>query len=283
MTTQETNRLPEWSPVVYAFFVAIPMCCALLGGVANLPLAATALCLPLAATLGWFFDWKGVVSSGVLAGLGLSLPEYFVNDAAVDWGTSVTCSIVIFAFAWMGARLRGVIDGAHHVAGTDSLTGLNNRNRLLERLEEEANRAIRNGECISVAYLDCDRFKNFNDTKGHLAGDALLVESARILARSVRNYDIVARMGGDEFSIVFLESNHDVAQVIAQRVHDQLSATANEKGWDVSWSMGVAVFPQPFTAKEMLHIADQLMYQVKNGQKGRFLIETYEKEAGKTS
>src|SRR5690606_8222429 len=99
-------------------------------------------------------------------------------------------------------RDRSEIEMLRHMAMTDPLTGLANRRVLLERVDNLLFRARREHRQAVLFYLDLDGFKTINDTHGHIAGDAVLVEIGRRLRQDKRRYDLVARMGGDEFAVL---------------------------------------------------------------------------------
>lgn len=106
----------------------------------------------------------------------------------------------------------------YRLATQDSLTGLANRRSILERLNSERALAERTGDSIAIILLDLDRFKRVNDTHGHAVGDDVLVETARRLMLGVRPYDVVGRLGGEEFLIVLPHATLAQAETVAQRI-----------------------------------------------------------------
>jgi diguanylate cyclase (GGDEF)-like protein len=125
----------------------------------------------------------------------------------------------------------------------DGLTGLLNRNSILETLDDEISRAARAGHPVSVLMADLDRFKSINDCHGHLAGDAVLREAARRLKSAARRYDSVGRYGGEEFLIVLPGCDASDAAVQAERMRDAVGATPFFTGSQpvlVTASLGVA-------------------------------------------
>ncbi len=166
-------------------------------------------------------------------------------------------------------------DLAHH----DSLTGLPNRNLLIDRLEQAIGIAERQNGTLAVALFDLDRFKQANDSLGHAAGDRLLMEVANRLRGSVRQGDIVARFAGDEFVAVFptIGSTEEAGRVIT-KIQAALSEPCQLHGvdWQISASIGIAFYPgDARDAQDLLQAADEAMYAVKqSGRNGFRVFET---------
>lgn len=116
------------------------------------------------------------------------------------------------------AMLRRTQDELERMAKTDALTGLANRTLLNERIQEATAASVESGLAPAVLVLDLDSFKAINDTLGHGAGDAVLVEVATRLRAAVRATDTVARLGGDEFAVVITEATDEEILDIAHRV-----------------------------------------------------------------
>ncbi len=149
---------------------------------------------------------------------------------------------------------------AHH----DVLTGLANRAMFAEKLDEAVARLKRHGEPFAVFMLDLDRFKNVNDTLGHLAGDLLLRETAQRLKSSLRETDVLARLGGDEFAIIQSgeTDSHDAAANLAARILNIICRPYQINGDSVSvgTSIGIALSSQ---GSELLKMADVALYRAK--------------------
>lgn len=147
----------------------------------------------------------------------------------------------------------------------DSLTGLPNRRYLKEEALAVLSKARRDGAVVALLYLDLNRFKRINDTLGHDAGDDLLFQVGRRLERHVREEDLAARIGGDEFAVL-LNTIDDIegARNAASRLHEKLSDPffVAERSLHVDTSVGVAVYPDHGgTFADLLSHADQAMYQ----------------------
>jgi diguanylate cyclase (GGDEF)-like protein/PAS domain S-box-containing protein len=159
----------------------------------------------------------------------------------------------------------------------DSLTGLPNRALLIDRLSMAAHRQQRvpdDAEAgLAVLFLDLDHFKLVNDSRGHEAGDRLLVEVAARLSGAVRDTDTVARLGGDEFAVVCEESTPADADLVAERIQDSLRMPFDLGGEPVhvGASIGIAMSP-PHSISDLLRFADAAMYTAKVSGRSRTTV-----------
>lgn len=164
-----------------------------------------------------------------------------------------------------------------HDALHDSLTGLPNRLLFMDRLSYAVERAKRNlSYRFSVLFLDLDRFKDINDSLGHLLGDQLLVETAQLLSRNLRTTDMVARQGGDEF-VILLDDVKDMSDAthIANRIQHDLSNSITISGHKVlvTTSIGIVVSETGYDSPgDILRDADIAMYRAKARGKARYEI-----------
>jgi diguanylate cyclase (GGDEF)-like protein/PAS domain S-box-containing protein len=163
-----------------------------------------------------------------------------------------------------------------HAATHDSLTGLPNRQLFFDRLGQALRQATRRGSGLGVAVIDVDRFKQINDSLGHFAGDAVLRAVASRLARSVREADIVGRLGGDEFGLVLLDVAEPgtLAPVLAKIERTfEAPVELGERSIRVSLSIGACLHPAAGSSeRELMHCADAAMYEAKRGGGGRYRI-----------
>jgi len=172
-------------------------------------------------------------------------------------------------------ELRRAERELEHRANHDSLTGLVNRHRLQVELQAAIDRAADEGGGLALLYIDLDGFKRVNDRAGHAVGDRLLRELAGRMQRGVRQNDLVARVGGDEF-VVLLPECHDVhaAREIADSLRARLTMPYRlpEGLFQLDASIGVATFPADGAGAEALLMhADKSMYAAKHG--GRTRVE----------
>jgi diguanylate cyclase len=167
--------------------------------------------------------------------------------------------------------------GARAAARTDSLTGLMNYGAMLARLDEEIDRARRQGSAVSCLLVDLDDFKLINDQWGHLAGDGVLRRVAGILRHEFRRFDRVARYGGDEFVVILPNAEAGRAVVAGERALRRLREihveVAGERPHTLHASIGLATWRPPETAHDLLARADEALRQVKQTGKDSIAAE----------
>jgi diguanylate cyclase (GGDEF)-like protein/PAS domain S-box-containing protein len=163
-----------------------------------------------------------------------------------------------------------------NLANHDPLTGLFNRRRFNEELERQLTAARRYNVAGALLFLDVDQFKDVNDSRGHRAGDELLIELARLLRSRLRDADTVARLGGDEFAILLPHTNPLQASMAASSVLEAIRSHSFNIGGSpvaITASIGVALFPdQAATAGELLSSADLAMYEAKEQGRNRVSV-----------
>jgi len=165
----------------------------------------------------------------------------------------------------------------HELTITDDCTSLYNARHLNFILETEIYRSQRYGYEFSLVFLDLDHFKSVNDTHGHLMGSKLLAEIGEMLRNNCRLIDFAFRYGGDEFVILLPQTSKDSACVVAKRLHKMIreSHWLTSEGLDVrvTTSAGVASYPSDAKTKaQLLHLADEAMYLVKNSTRDRVAV-----------
>lgn len=170
------------------------------------------------------------------------------------------------AIAIENARLHRIINQQAH---TDVLTGLPNRRSFDERLAEEMRRSTRYHHPFALAMLDLNEFKAINDRYGHLVGDEVLRQLGACLRKSIRDTDFLARYGGDEFAVIFRETDMPTARSVAKRIHEQLRDFSPQLPDEYDFepftvALGIAIYPeQAATEEELIRAADRALYHQK--------------------
>ena len=171
------------------------------------------------------------------------------------------------SIALENARLHAI---ARHEAVTDPLTGLANRRRFMEELGLKVSRVQRYSRELAVILVDLDNFKGINDHHGHAAGDDVLCAVAGVLLSGVRDLDVPARLGGEEFAVLLPETNLEGATILAERLRQQvaelrLSVPGGQS--PVTASFGIAASPPARSADALLEAADAALYRAKRAGK----------------
>ncbi|MBX3130534.1 MAG: GGDEF domain-containing protein [Polyangiaceae bacterium] len=164
------------------------------------------------------------------------------------------------------AKLRVMARELYESSVRDALTGAHNRRYFVEQLERDLAFCARHGTPVSLVALDADHFKQVNDTRGHAAGDAVLVGLVELLQANVRTEDVVARVGGEEFVVLLRGTPLAGAGVAAERIRRAIEAHQFEhdgQRFRVTVSIGCAVAIGPSSTDELQHRADQALYRAK--------------------
>ncbi len=163
-----------------------------------------------------------------------------------------------------------------HLANNDPLTGLYNRRRFTEEMEQVISTAHRYDHSSALLFFDLDNFKDVNDLSGHHAGDELLTRVAEVLRKESRESDVLARLGGDEFAVILKETNEADALISAKRFCKSLNKIQLQVGphsHQVSASIGVALYPEHGNdLKSVLANADMAMYKAKEEGRNRVFM-----------
>ena len=227
----------------------------------------------LLAGVGLITYVLGLLIVRPLARLSAAAAEVASGDLRVDVpvGGSGEVGYLTLAFSNLVTRLRERESQAdlERLSVTDALTGLYNRRHLMGTLANEVQRSRRLRRAFSVLLADVDHFKEYNDTYGHLAGDAALVKIAEILRKTTRGVDCVARYGGEEFLVMLLETTIATASVVAERIRSRVAAETFDGG-KVTVSIGLAECPaHGDTPEDLIGSADAAMYQAKAAGRDR--------------
>lgn len=155
-------------------------------------------------------------------------------------------------------------------ATTDALTGLLNRQAVMKALQTRMNFVRGQDQPLAVCMMDIDRFKQINDSKGHVYGDYVLQEVATVFTQEIRGLDVIGRYGGEEFIAIFYGADHQQSIRIAQRIRTHIEGLVLKDGVKVTISGGVASFKgQDITS--FIDEADQLLYRAKEEGRNRIV------------
>jgi diguanylate cyclase (GGDEF)-like protein len=264
------SRHPEWpiAATVVNAQATIGVAIALTGGPRS---PAQPLLLFSIVTVSARFSGRGVLAATGFTGLvllastiGVEPSVYAKNPAFVN--ASLICLLGLSAgcHELMRAEIRQRTD-----AILDPLTGLLNRKALMGRFAELAQQATLTGEPIAFVLCDVDGFKIVNDEHGHERGDAVLKAVAYVMRRSLRSFELVYRLGGDEFLIVLPGSDLVAAQMLAERIRDAVAA-ARPAGLAITVSIGVAsAAGAAVSFEDLFRDADDALYRAKDGGRNR--------------
>jgi len=170
-------------------------------------------------------------------------------------------------------RLRMALEQERAASRCDHLTSLTNRRAFYEMGEFETKRAKRYQRAMTLIYIDVDDFKTVNDTQGHHSGDDLLMQVATTIKQTVRQTDIPARVGGDEFAVLLPETDAQGAAVLVDRLQSALSAEMQKNGWPVTFSIGCVTSNESHLVfDDLVTEADAMMYRSKRGGKNRCTV-----------
>lgn len=164
-------------------------------------------------------------------------------------------------------ELKLMEDRLQSLAITDDLTGIYNRRGFFTLIHQQMKVALRRKTGLFIVYADVDNLKGINDSFGHNDGDQALVDAANVLKETYRDSDVIARIGGDEFIVVPMETSEDKFEHITARLKEKVVQFNNsgQRRYKLSMSIGVAYFDpeSPISIDELLHEADKLMYMCK--------------------
>jgi diguanylate cyclase (GGDEF)-like protein len=228
--------------------------------------------------------WAGVLASVQFIGINVyavmnwpvTSPSFVsTNYGTFEWSTQISRVIVMLIATVLATLIVDRTQRLRQLSTVDRLTGLLNRGYFDERIEEEASRSRRYGRPLTVALIDLDKFKQFNDTYGHAAGDDALRTLANVLKLSVRRTDIVARYGGEEFVVMFPETAvHEAMEkleTIRERIADLRIVIARRTvPAQITMSAGVSSWPEDGSAvDEVLFTADERLFAAKRAGRNR--------------
>jgi diguanylate cyclase (GGDEF)-like protein len=239
----------------------------------------------------YFFIPVALISwtSGLMWGIAFALLATIML-ISVDFHTGVPLSnfltlylntfgflLVFLVIAFLSSRLSEDERKLQRVSREDFLTGAINRAGFYEILNMEIRRQGRFGHPYTLAIISCDNFKNINDTMGHAEGDSLLIAVARTLELNIRTTDFYARLGSDEFALLFpLIMKHEAATIL-EKLKQKLEESMQEHRWDVTFSIGAMAFDKsPASVGHAIDLVDDLLDEIKQAGKNDFRLTGYD-------
>lgn len=199
------------------------------------------------------------------------------SQPSLDFLNTVIRTVLFSFFAFLMDALHKSQKEQRLAARTDFVTGAVSARYFTELLQMEIERTSRYPHPFTVVFIDIDNFKRVNDLFGHQAGDSALQFIADELKSQLRKTDIVARVGGDEFALLLPSLQQNDAEVILPKVRAALGAAMKQRDLPLTFSMGaVTCLTPPYAAEQMISLADELMYTVKNTTKDDIRFMTVE-------
>jgi diguanylate cyclase (GGDEF)-like protein len=204
-----------------------------------------------------------VLSSAVWLAVDLSDGHVYSHEAIAIWNGLVRLAFFLIIARLLGTLRRRLAE-ERLLANTDGLTGVLNSRAFAERLQFSLALSGRERKPVTLAYVDLDDFKRINDIFGHGTGDRVLKTVAKTLMDTTRRTDAVARVGGDEFALLLLNTDLTGAQSVISKLEQSLREKMRSEISPVTCSIGAVTFSKPpVSADEALKAADGVMYKVK--------------------
>lgn len=222
----------------------------------------------------WFAGEKAGIAISIASAIAWLLANKTVEatpslSAIHYWNASVRLGFFL-TVTYLLSELRSGRQREKTLARTDPTTGVANRQLFSELAILEIKRARRYGHPFTLAYIDVDDFKNINKYGSYQIGDRVLLTLAQTIKKTIRDTDILARIGGDEFALLLPGIGYETAHTVIARVQQQLVDTMDENKWPATFSIGAITFLNPpDSVDEIVEKADYLMYCIKNEGKNR--------------
>jgi diguanylate cyclase (GGDEF)-like protein len=205
----------------------------------------------------------------IAAGQSYSHAAVYLWNMLIPFGFFLVVSLLLSA-------LKNALQREIELAHTDYLTGAANARFFFNLLQGEIERSRRYNHHFAVAYFDLDNFKKINDQFGHSIGDDVLRIIVNIVRQNIRKTDVIARIGGDEFGILLMETEQEEALAVISKIQGLILEEMHTHAWPVSLSIGVLFcIDSPSTADAVIKIADGLMYSTKINGKNGIKYSTY--------
>lgn len=210
-----------------------------------------------------------LLSSAAWFAAELTMAASMLHPLLIAWNV-ITRLTVFVSMALLLSAFKASLEHERTLARTDFVTKVLNARAFSELTKAEIDRSRRYAHSLTVAYVDLDNFKSVNDHHGHSQGDEVLRMVAKVLDTHLRQSDMVARMGGDEFALMLPEAGPAAVEPVMNKLQEALAEAMQQHGWPVTFSIGVVTFDvPPATVDELIGAADKLMYLAKADGKAR--------------
>jgi diguanylate cyclase (GGDEF)-like protein len=184
--------------------------------------------------------------------------------------------IVFLGVAYLASRFGEDHTKLQRISREDSLTGIMNRVGFYEALNMEIRRQIRFGHPYTLTIVSCDNLKRINDELGYMEGNDLLISVARSLELNTRSTDFVARLGNDEFALLFPLIMTNEAKIVLEKLKHKLDETMHEHHWDITFSIGAIAFDKSSgSVGQVLNLVDNLVHEIKLAGKNNIRMTSY--------
>ncbi|MBK8534197.1 MAG: GGDEF domain-containing protein [Candidatus Competibacteraceae bacterium] len=232
------------------------------------------------AIAAWFSNKNTAIAISLFSAVTWLAVDYFLNrihpNLLIYSWNYLSRFILLIIIVLLLRTLKILLLEKHDLSREDPITKSLNLRAFREIAEVEVSRAIRYGYALSLAYIDVDNFKAINDTRGHDAGNKLLCAVVDAIRENLRDSDIVARVGGDEFVLLLPVTDQISAQIVIAKIQNHLMSIMDKNDWPVTFSFGVLTCIENIPAIDrIIAMADHLMYSVKKGSKNGAKFMTY--------
>lgn len=234
---------------------------------------------PVVMVTWWVSQGAGLLMS-LFSALAWLVAEYAIGlrysaSSLYFWNTLIRGGFFVVV-TYLVAELHKLRREEQVAARTDFVSGAVNGRYFHELLQMEIERIRRYPHPITVVYIDVDNFKLVNDLYGHTTGDEVLRCIADALKSHLRSTDTIARVGGDEFALLLPSAHQSEARVVLSKLRTHLDEKMNEINAPVTFSMGaLTCVTPPHSAEQLINLADELMYEVKNSTKNDVRFTTW--------
>jgi diguanylate cyclase (GGDEF)-like protein len=215
------------------------------------------------------------LSALALLGAELAAGQIY-SHPLIAFSNTLLRTVFYLVVTYLVSELKKAQKEEQRAARTDFVSGAVNARYFHELLQMEIVRIRRYPHPITIVYMDIDNFKLVNDLFGHKIGDDVLRSIASELKSQLRSTDIIARVGGDEFALLLPSTRQPEAEVVLSKVRPNLLEAMKRRNWPVTFSMGaVTCMAPPYSAEQLITMADELMYEVKNSTKNNVRFVTW--------